>query len=367
MELDSSAVPRTWEVTSDPALRAACAAAVVALVPVPVEALRWSGNSPPSTCTGGQLAALQMTKDRRWVAVTADDEGPLTSGGTVHDTRRVMLWYCRRCRSRLFVTGIPSERVGVERGARTHCEGIVRLFAGALDDGDENATSTALDGEGLTPSDVVTGMWRGSEVVWKEMPPLIGEDVGEQGRIADVAFWFPTSKDGATPGAAVVSEECARNAESSATDMRAMDTGHFDGCTFTCACGNVQAVSTASVDQLQHCHCAMCRSIHGSPFATWAPLPESAVSWNDNEGALRAASTSPNAVRYGCVVCGTTLSIKYYSQPATVWLAAGAADGLCIAPLGKGLRRVLHISCSWRSVWWPVSGEERRTGIPYAG
>ena len=85
------------------------------------------------------------------------------------------------------------------------------------------------------------------------------------------------------------------------------------------------------------------------------------------EGALRAATTSRGAVRHGCDACGTTLSIKYISQPDTVWLAAGAAAPGDLAPLGEGMRRVLHISCLWRSWWWPVTGEETRTGIPYAG
>lgn len=234
--------------------------------------------------------------------------------------------------------------------------------------------------------------WGGSsEIEWGDAPPLVGGepsrggDAGEgaataAAAVVQVPFWFPTAEDGATPGAPVVHARnipavgaAARAEEESVTAAVREQQRHRDGvATFSCACGAVRAVSTARVDQLQHCHCRMCRSIHGTPFVTWAPLPEAAVSWEvaggEGGGALRVAATSAGAVRHGCDRCGTTLSIKYHSQPDTVWLAAGAAaPGYVGGSLGEGMRRVLHISCSWRAAWWPVTGEERRTGIPYAG
>lgn len=362
------AIPRRWEVTTDPSLRAACAAAVVALVPVPITAVHWTSR-PSTSGAQGQIAAIHLTeKTRQWVPTSADEGDPLAAGSVVaaRRGRRTTLWYCRRCRSRLLVTGLD-KGLGGDGDGRTG--EIVRLFAGALieNDNDDDAP------------------WRDGEIEWSDAPPVFGE--GGQGESANAvassvsAHWFPTAEDGATPGAPFIRDSdhvrsnaarravAAAGAAGAAENVTANKERRRDDCVFACACGAVRAVSTVRVDQLQHCHCAMCRSIHGAPFATWAPLPESAVSWEEasDVGALRAAPTSGVAVRHGCDECGTTLSIKYRSQPDTVWLAAGAAAAGDVTPLGEGMRRVLHISCSWRSAWWPVTGEEQRTGIPRAG
>ena len=286
----SSIIPNKWEVTSDPSLRAVCTAAVIALVPVPASALHWS--SPPPTVAispeeevgPSPLAALRLMltvdnrqRRRRWVP-TSVDEDPLEDAEdsvAVHDgggratTTTTKLWYCSACRSRLFVTGMDDEA-------------IIRLFAGALEE--ENDEGGAA----------------GGEIEWGDAPspspsPSVSE-VGKEETAAGEAHWFPTAADGATPGAPVVrlfhgdSTRHAGPETTTTTACRAEVTmeesegnGSVASCcgcnTFICACGAVKAVSTVPVNQLQHCHCRMCRQIHGSPFVTWAPVPESAVSW----------------------------------------------------------------------------------------
>lgn len=232
-------------------------------------------------------------------------------------------------------------------------------------------------------TDEATATWIDGEIEWSDAPPLVGEGGQDEGATttatAEAAatvlpHWFPTAEDGATPGAPAVhvhgrgnSAPCVAAAAGAAGNAAASMERRRDGCAFACVCGAVRAVSRVRVAQLQHCHCALCRAIHGSPFVTWAPLPEAAVLWEGSEGALRAAPTSRGALRHGCDTRGRILAIKYHPQPDAVWLAAGAAAPGDVAPLGEGTRRVLHVCCSWRSAWWPATGEEQRTGIPCAG
>lgn len=401
-----SSVPKRWEVTTDVSLRSACAAAIVALVPVPAAALCWI---TPKTSDGSpdgpsELAALKITDTLRWVPISTGNKGDSIERGNVHEGCRASattLWYCRGCRSRLLLTGMsggedPEDGRGAP-GVKKNDKSVIRLFAGTLLESDDDLMR-GREAHGESAEGGATGRY--DQVEWLDAPsPSISEGRigGGQGEstsmaVTAVPHWFPTAADAATPGAPFfIHATTARrhpgmgrhektssttrenpeidesNATTTAEVTEVKNTAPGARVTFTCACGCVKLFSRLPVDQLQHCHCKMCREIHGAPFVTWAPLPESTVSWVAVDGALRAAPTSKDAVRHGCDVCGTTLSIKYHSQPDTIWLAVGAAAPGDVMPSGKGMRRILHISCSWRSSWWPVTGEERRTGIPYAG
>ena len=397
-----SSVPKRWEVTTDVSLCTACASAIVALVPVPAAALRWRTPKTSEGSSDGpsELAALRLNDTMRWVPVSTGNEGDLVERGNAHGGCRATttLWHCRGCRSRLFLTGMsggedPEDGRGA--GVRKTINNVIRVFAGTLLERDD--LKYLMGGREANRKSAEGGAtWRYDEIEWIDAPapapaPSISEGrrEGRQGEgtgvaVTAVPHWFPTAEDGATPGAPFARIVHATTAQHSSTRgsppgvdesnvttteevTEVKSTAPSVRVTFMCACGAVKAFSRLPIDQLQHCHCKMCREIHGAPFVTWAPLPESTVSWLAVDDALRAAPTSKDAVRHGCDICGTTLSIKYHSQPDTVWLAAGAAAPGDVAPSGEGMQRVLHISCSWRSSWWPVTGEERRTGIPYAG
>jgi hypothetical protein len=271
----------SWEATADPLLRAACAAAVVALVPVPAAALRWSPGHAFAEIKG-DLAAIQVAplagdgdgaRDGdvdgggnasvaigQWVPVAARAvEDPLAEGGG--DPAAATLWYCRRCRSRLFVTGVGLGRGGEENAAGGGgADGeLVRLFAGALSDAAAAGGAAGYGGGGRPDR----AAWAG-DIEWRDAPAILGGGCGCE------AHWFPTAEDGATPAAPAPVQAVASDTRNTPTSAAKAGAAGTSKVSFACACGGVRAVSAVGVTQVQHCHCRMCRQLHGAPFATWA-------------------------------------------------------------------------------------------------
>lgn len=80
----------------------------------------------------------------------------------------------------------------------------------------------------------------------------------------------------------------------------------------SCLCGAVTLSVSVPSSSVHYCHCAVCRRWTGSPFATLAWYPKTAVRWSGSQ--RRLFRSSPIAVRSRCGHCGTPLSLAYDGQ-----------------------------------------------------
>jgi hypothetical protein len=74
-----------------------------------------------------------------------------------------------------------------------------------------------------------------------------------------------------------------------------------------CYCGACRYTIDAALRGVSHCHCTMCRRLHGSTFTTWSSVPADKFSLSADEGDLRGFAVSSRTTKYFCARCGTTL------------------------------------------------------------
>ncbi len=75
---------------------------------------------------------------------------------------------------------------------------------------------------------------------------------------------------------------------------------------------------------MTHCHCSMCRKIHGSLFATYYNSSE--LIFTAGEDAVKTYESSPGFVRSFCNRCGSTLPERSTEGDGQVYVPAGLMD-----------------------------------------
>ena len=71
----------------------------------------------------------------------------------------------------------------------------------------------------------------------------------------------------------------------------------------SCLCGTVAWRATAPLENMSHCHCAMCRKAHGAAFATYASVSRDAFEWLSGAGEAASYESSPGFHRAFCRHC----------------------------------------------------------------
>lgn len=94
----------------------------------------------------------------------------------------------------------------------------------------------------------------------------------------------------------------------------------------SCCCGQCSYTAAGKLFDIMHCHCATCRKLHGTAFATYAGVFAQGFSWLCDTSKLREFKTSKNVTRYFCRSCGSLLTSADTSEPDTMYLTAGLID-----------------------------------------
>ncbi len=94
-----------------------------------------------------------------------------------------------------------------------------------------------------------------------------------------------------------------------------------------CQCGRVQYEVDSAISDLSHCHCSMCRKLHGAAFATFAGVAMDTFRWSAGEDALNTYASSDKTDRLFCSNCGSQLAVFYTPEPDLVYLTMGTVDG----------------------------------------
>ncbi len=113
-----------------------------------------------------------------------------------------------------------------------------------------------------------------------------------------------------------------------------------------CQCGRVAWRLDAPLEFINHCHCSICRRIHGAAFGTFAHGPASAFRWKTGEGAITRYESSPGVFRAFCRVCGAQVPVIERDE---VCIPAGGIDG------DPGVRPALHIFTASMAPWHAIT------------
>ena len=87
-----------------------------------------------------------------------------------------------------------------------------------------------------------------------------------------------------------------------------------------CFCGAVKVSVTLPVATVFHCHCTICRRMHGAPFATWVVVPEAGLTVS---GARLTFASSDQATRERCASCGAPVLLRTQRAPGRAFVSRG--------------------------------------------
>ncbi len=113
-----------------------------------------------------------------------------------------------------------------------------------------------------------------------------------------------------------------------------------------CLCGEVQYELLGEPDNMMHCHCSICRKIHGTPFATYVQV--SGVRWLSGEASISRYESSPGFHRCFCGKCGSVLP-ESLDNADFMFVPAGGLEGNVDAVPTK------HIFASSKATWHEIT------------
>jgi len=113
----------------------------------------------------------------------------------------------------------------------------------------------------------------------------------------------------------------------------------------SCLCGAV-SFTLEGIDSMSHCHCSMCRKIHGSAFATY--LNARMLRWTSGSKHVRQYESSPNFVRAFCDQCGSVL-------PHASNGGSGYAVPAGLLNSDPGIRASKHIFAESVAPWYRIT------------
>lgn len=74
-----------------------------------------------------------------------------------------------------------------------------------------------------------------------------------------------------------------------------------------CLCENISWETGLEAVPVYHCHCSMCRKMHGAAFGTYALVPSKYFRWTSKLDTLAYYRSSPILVRSFCNACGSVV------------------------------------------------------------
>jgi hypothetical protein len=103
-----------------------------------------------------------------------------------------------------------------------------------------------------------------------------------------------------------------------------------------CLCGAVRWSYDAPFTAMVHCHCSVCRKLHGTQFATVVAGPLTTFHWRGGTEKIVTWPSSAQGRRSFCSVCGSKVpGVDHGSQQ--VFMPAGALEG------DIGMRPQMHL------------------------
>ncbi len=116
----------------------------------------------------------------------------------------------------------------------------------------------------------------------------------------------------------------------------------------SCLCGKVAFTIDGELSNMSHCHCSICRKIHGSLFATY--IRATGVSFLRGQEYVQTFKSSPEFERAFCGECGSVLPEPSISESAD----GNEQDGVFYVPAGlldsdPEIRPESHIFCESKS------------------
>lgn len=101
-----------------------------------------------------------------------------------------------------------------------------------------------------------------------------------------------------------------------------------------CECRRIRFEVDGEILDFGHCHCSICRRLHGAAYASFAGVERLAFRYVEGEDQARTYVSSPFNDRIFCGNCGSTLLVVPKREPERLYLSMSAIEGDPPRPIG---------------------------------
>jgi len=91
-----------------------------------------------------------------------------------------------------------------------------------------------------------------------------------------------------------------------------------------CHCGNLRYQFDASLEDIAHCHCSICRRTSGGTVMTWTSVPLTSFQWL--AGSPATYDSGPTCIRYFCGNCGAHAALFTRNSPHEIDVVIATLD-----------------------------------------
>lgn len=116
-----------------------------------------------------------------------------------------------------------------------------------------------------------------------------------------------------------------------------------------CLCGAVKYEIDGDIEFASHCHCAMCRKVHGAAFATYGGVSSRQFRFTQGADAVRTFESSPGVRRRFCPRCGSPLTWTQDQRPEHIAFTLGTLETPVSPPAG-----MRHIYVASKAPWYEI-------------
>jgi hypothetical protein len=115
-----------------------------------------------------------------------------------------------------------------------------------------------------------------------------------------------------------------------------------------CFCGAVRFTVDLPSKWCAHCHCSMCRRIHGAGYVTWVGFERSRFHITSGADQLHWYASSPAARRGSCAICRSNMLFESSRWADETHVALACLDG----PIDR--KPQANASYEMRVDWMPI-------------
>ena len=120
-----------------------------------------------------------------------------------------------------------------------------------------------------------------------------------------------------------------------------------------CQCGAIRYTVDAPARSLIHCHCSMCRKLHGALFVTFSEIPRERFRLEEGAENIGIFDSSERVSRHFCKTCGSNLYCLETNTPDYVYLSTGTIDDATHP--GHPDNKVKHIFVGSMVGWYEIN------------
>jgi hypothetical protein len=116
----------------------------------------------------------------------------------------------------------------------------------------------------------------------------------------------------------------------------------------SCLCGEVRYALESVPQFINHCHCSMCRKVHGAAFGSFLHADGQGFRWITGEVLVTRYASSPGNERAFCSRCGSNVPVLE-DEGSHVIIPAGTLDD------DPQVRPVGHLHTSSKAPWFEIT------------